>query len=168
MSKKVKKKNKKINKNKDIKNDKSLEVDQNPNENKSDKEIPISSEEYAANQKDAKKKLYMLYLIPLGIDIALAIAYILLRGILLLILFSIVAAVVVFGWDTTNRTCPKCKKWNSVSWVGYKKIKKATNIKKVSILGKSKTKEKFENIRRSTGKCTHCNHTFEKDSKSFF
>ena len=36
------------------------------------------------------------------------------------------------------------------------------------LVGKGKTKDKVEKIRRSTGKCTHCNHTFEKESKSFF
>lgn len=165
MSKKVKKKKVKI-KDKAVKENKNLDtVVKNKSENG---ELPISDEEYKANQKDSKKKLYMLYLIPMGIAIILAIVYILLRGILWLILFSIVAAVVVFGWDTCNRTCPKCKKWNSVTWVEYKKVQRTTNVKVKSFLGRGKTKDKVEKIRRSTGKCTHCNHKFEKESKSFF
>ncbi len=166
MSKKVKKKVKQKNKNKNVKEGK--ELDTVVKEKSSNGELPITDEEYQANQKDSKKKLYLLYIIPLVIAIALAIVYILLRGILWLILFSIVAAVVVFGWDTCNRTCPRCKKWNTISWVGYKKIEKTTNIKVKTLFGKGKTKDKVEKVRRSTGRCTHCNHTFEKDSKSLF
>ena len=166
MSKKVKKKVKQKNKNKNVKEGK--ELDTVVKEKSSNGELSITDEEYQANQKDSKKKLYLLYIIPLVIAIALAIVYILLRGILWLILFSVVAAVVVFGWDTCNRTCPRCKKWNTISWVGYKKIEKTTNIKVKTLFGKGKTKDKVEKIRRSTGKCTHCNHTFEKDSKSLF
>lgn len=166
MSKKVKKKVKQKNKNKNVKEGK--ELDTVVKEKSSNGELPITDEEYQANQKDSKKKLYLLYIIPLVIAIALAIVYILLRGILWLILFSVVAAVVVFGWDTCNRTCPRCKKWNTISWVGYKKIEKTTNIKVKTLFGKGKTKDKVEKVRRSTGRCTHCNHTFEKDSKSLF
>ena len=164
MSKKVKKKVK--NKNKAVKENKNL--DTVVKETSGNGELPITGEEYQANQKDSKKKLYMLYMIPLGIGIVLAIVYILLRGILWLILFSVVAAVVVFGWDTCNRTCPRCKKWNTVTWVGFKKVERTTNVKVKSFLGRGKTKDKVEKIRRSTGRCTHCNHTFEKDSKSLF
>ena len=166
MSKKVKKKVKQKNKNKNVKEKQSL--DTVVKEKTGNGEIPITDEEYKANQKDSKKKLYMIYLIPMGIAIVLAIVYILLRGILWLILFSLVAAVVVFGWDTCNRTCPKCKKWNSVTWVEFKKVQKTTNVKVRSLFGKGKTKDKVEKVRRSTGRCTHCNHTFEKESKSFF
>ena len=166
MSKKVKKKVKKKNKNNAVKDNQQL--DTIVKEKNANGELSISEEEIQANQKDSKKKLYLIYLIPLGIAIVLAIVYILLRGILWLILFSVVAAVVVFGWDTCNRTCPRCKKWNTVSWVGYKKIEKTTNIKVKTLFGKGKTKDKVEKVRRSTGRCTHCNHTFEKESKSFF
>jgi phage FluMu protein Com len=166
MSKKVKKKVKQKNKNKNVKEKQQL--DTVVKEKSENGELPITDEEYQANQKDSKKKLYLLYMIPLGIAIVLAIVYILLRGILWLILFSIVAAVVVFGWDTCNRTCPRCKKWNSVSWVEYKKVERTTNIKVKSFLGRGKTKDKVEKIRKSKGRCTHCNHTFEKESKSFF
>lgn len=165
MSKKVKKKKVKI-KDKAVKENKNLDtVVKNKSENG---ELPISDEEYKANQKDSKKKLYMLYLIPMGIAIILAIVYILLRGILWLILFSVVAAVVVFGWDTCNRTCPKCKKWNSVTWVEFKKVEKTTNVQVKTLFGKGKTKNKVVKVRRSTGKCTHCNHKFEKENKSLF
>ena len=166
MSKKVKKKVKNKNKNNAVKDNQQL--DTIVKEKNANGELSISEEEIQANQKDSKKKLYLIYLIPLGIAIVLAIVYILLRGILWLILFSVVAAVVVFGWDTCNRTCPRCKKWNTVSWVGYKKIEKTTNIKVKTLFGKGKTKDKVEKVRRSTGRCTHCNHTFEKESKSFF
>ena len=166
MSKKVKKKVKNKNKNNAVKDNQQL--DTIVKEKNANGELSISEEEIQANQKDSKKKLYLIYLIPLGIAIVLAIVYILLRGILWLILFSVVAAVVVFGWDTCNRTCPRCKKWNTVSWVGYKKIEKTTNIKVKTLFGKGKTKDKVEKVRRSTGRCTHCNHEFEKESKSFF
>lgn len=166
MSKKVKKKVKNKNKNNAVKDNQQL--DTIVKEKNANGELPISEEEIQANQKDSKKKLYLIYLIPLGIAIVLAIVYILLRGILWLILFSVVAAVVVFGWDTCNRTCPRCKKWNTVSWVGYKKIERTTNIKVKTLFGKGKTKDKVEKVRRSTGRCTHCNHEFEKESKSFF
>ena len=166
MSKKVKKKVKQKNKNKNVKEKQQL--DTVVEEKSGNGELPITDEEYKANQKDAKKKMYILYLIPLGIAVVLAITYILLRNIVWLILFSVVAAVVVFGWDTGNRTCPRCKKWNAVSWIGFKKIEKTTNIKVKSFFGRGKTKDKVEKFRRSTGKCTHCNYTFDKDSKSFF
>lgn len=166
MSKKVKKKVKNKNKNNAVKDNQQL--DTIVKEKNANGELSISEEEIQANQKDSKKKLYLIYLIPLGIAIVLAIVYILLRGILWLILFSVVAAVVVFGWDTCNRTCPRCKKWNTVSWVGYKKIERTTNIKVKTLFGKGKTKDKVEKVRRSTGRCTHCNHEFEKESKSFF
>jgi len=167
MSKKVKKKKVKIkNKDKAVKDNQQL--DTVVKEKSANGELPISEEEIQANQKDSKIKLYMLYMIPLGIAIVLAIVYILLRGMPWLIAFSIVAAVVVFGWDTCNRTCPRCKKWNTITWIGYKKVQRTTNIKVKTLFGKGKTKDKVERIRRSTGKCTHCNHIFEKESKSFF
>lgn len=108
------------------------------------------------NQKEANKKTLIMYLIPLIILIVLGISYIFTQLNILLIPFAILMFIVLIGWDGSTRTCPNCKKWNSIIWIkneNFSKTEKITKNKKVK-----KTKKKYT---INQGKCKNCDLIYE-------
>ena len=77
------------------------------------KEKKISEKEIKKNEKDTKKKTWLIFRIPLIIDIILALVYMFTSQNLLLIPIAILFTLVLYGWDSHSRICPYCKKWNA-------------------------------------------------------
>ena len=128
------------------------------------KERKISKNEIEKNEKISKRNKLYMYTIPLIIIILLAIIYIPTNNNYLLIPFAIVFLIFLFGWDSNQRTCSECKKWNSVIWTNNKVDIQTTTKQKKNLIGKTVTKNVRKKITISTGKCTNCGkeNTVEK------
>ena len=113
------------------------------------------------NEKDSKKKALILYIIPLAIIVVIGIIYIFTQFNILLILFGICMFVVLFGGDCSSRTCPKCKKWNSVSWIKAERRIKRFNVTKKNFFKKEISKEIKQKYLLAGGKCKNCDCEFE-------
>lgn len=116
----------------------------------------LKEAEIAENEKESKNKTLLMYLIPMAILVILGVIYIFTRKNWLLIPFAILMFLVLFGWDSSTRICPKCKKWNSVVWIKTERFSK--NEEK--IVGKKKKKSKIK-YTRSQGKCNNCGCIYE-------
>ena len=123
----------------------------------------ISKEEMENNLKVSKKRVILLYTIPLILIIIIALVYLITQINWLLIPFAVLMLVTLFGWDGGDRTCPNCKKWNAVSWGNAKADTRVKKIKKKDMFGREKEVEKKQIKRRFEGKCNNCNYEFEKD-----
>ena len=123
----------------------------------------ISKEEIESNLKIAKKRIILLYTIPLVLIVIVALAYLITQINWLLIPFAVLMLITLFGWDSGDRTCPNCKKWNAVSWGDSKSETKVKKVKKKDMLGREKVIEKKQIKRRFEGKCNNCGYEFEKE-----
>lgn len=130
------------------------------------KQRQVSKEEYEQNQKSSKTKMIVLYLIPVILLIIIAIIYIPTHFNYLLIPFAILMFIVMFGWDGSTRTCPKCRKWNSVIWIKVEHKKNYETKTKTNFFGKEKQKQVAIKIRHQEGKCHNCGHTFNIEKNS--
>ena len=128
------------------------------------KERKIGKEELEENEKDYKKKKLLIYTTPLISIIVIAIIYIFTNIHYLLIPFGILFLIFLYGWDSNQRTCPECKKWNSIIWTDTKVIVETAEKPKKGLLGKYKLNKR---ITRNVGKCTNCGKeiTIEKQRK---
>ena len=127
------------------------------------KEKNISQKEIDANTKESKTYMVCMYVVPAAILVCVAVAYLITSQHLLLIPFAILLLIALFGWDGSDRVCPKCKKFNGVKWISTKNL-----VRKTTITKKKKTVEKKKNFRRVHGKCIHCGYDFEKDKNRLF
>lgn len=125
----------------------------------------FKQKEIEENQKNTKKKMIIQYLIPLILLIIVAIIYIPTQKNILLIPFAILMLIVLFGHDASSRSCPHCKKWNSVIWEKTEKKTKNIPVTKKNILGKKKDTEVKRKYVVNTGKCRNCGYTFEKEQE---
>jgi len=123
----------------------------------------VNKKKIEENTKEAKKKAVWMYIVPLVAMIIIAIIYILTQMNLLLIPFGALMLLVLFGSDSSSRTCPNCKKWNSVIWQKTERINRKTSVTKKGILNKNKQKAVTEKITRLVGKCKDCNCEFETE-----
>ena len=124
------------------------------------KKRQVSEKEILKNEKEFKRNKILMYTIPIIALVILLILYILTINHYLLIPFGILFFIFLFGWDSKQRTCPKCKKWNSLIWIENKIILRTTKTKK-KILKKEYEKNKKEKISRSVGKCKNCGEETE-------
>ena len=125
------------------------------------KKREISEKEIKKNEKESKKYKLLMYTIPIIILIILVILYIITVNHFILIPFGIIFFLFLFGWDSQQRICPKCKKWNSLIWIENKIILRTTKTKK-KILKKEYEKNKKEKVSRSVGKCKNCGEEIKK------
>lgn len=123
----------------------------------------IAEREKKENEKISKRRTITIYLIPLILMIITAISYILTQMMIFLILFGILMFIVLWGWDSSSRICPKCKKWNNVEWTKNERKERDTKVKKRSLLNKNKMKTVKEKYVRLEGKCKNCNCVFEME-----
>ena len=131
------------------------------------KEREVSKDEIEENEKISKRNKMYMYTIPMIIIILLAIIYISTNNNYLLIPFGILFLIFLFGWDSNQRTCKKCKKWNSIIWIDSKVDLKIKPKQKKNLIGKTVTKNVRQKVTISTGKCTNCGkeNTVEKIRK---
>ena len=125
------------------------------------KEREVSKEEIEENEKESKKKTWLLYRIPLIIVVILAIIYILTSKHLLLIPIALIFVAVLYGWDCHGRICPNCKKWNSTVTLNAETVLRKNQVIKKNLFGKDKTKEKKDIVNKTKNKCLNCGHIQE-------
>lgn len=121
----------------------------------------ISKAKIEENEIESKKKAMILYIIPLIIIVIIAIIYIFTQVNILLFPFGIFMFVVLFGGDCSSRTCPVCKKWNSVSWIKTEKRIKKYTVTKKNFLKKEIVKEMKQKYLLLVGKCKNCDCEYE-------
>ena len=151
-----------------------------------EKEVP--AKDRVINKQESSKKTTLLYIIPLVICIIIALVYLFTGATLhwLLIILVVLGVLTMFGWDGSARTCPKCKKWNSVVWIKNERIKRTKTVttrvrkeekfKLLKLFSKKKrepqyedkTKIREERIKREHGKCTNCGHEFKNEKPILF
>ena len=125
------------------------------------KEREVSKEEIEKNEKETKKKTWLLYRLPIIVVIILALIYIPTSQHLLLIPIALVFVVVLYGWDCHSRICPYCKKWNSTVTLSDETVLRKKQITQKNLLGKDKTKEKKDIVNKRKNKCLNCGHIQE-------
>ena len=125
------------------------------------KEREVSKEELEENEKESKKKTWLLYRVPLILVIILAIIYILTSKHILLIPIALIFVVVLYGWDCHGRICPNCKKWNSTVTLNAETVLRRNQIVQKNLFGKDKTKEKKDIVNKTKNKCLNCGHIQE-------
>ena len=125
------------------------------------KEREVSKEEIEQNEKDTKKKTWVLYRLPIVITAILAIIYILTSQHLLLIPIALMFVLVLYGWDCHSRICPNCKKWNSTVTLNAETVLRKKQITQKNLLGKDKIKEKKDIVNKTKNKCLNCGHIQE-------
>ena len=125
------------------------------------KEREVSKEEIEQNEKETKKKTWVLYRLPIVITAILAIIYILTSQHLLLIPIALMFVLVLYGWDCHSRICPNCKKWNSTVTLNANTVLRKKQITQKNLFGKDKTKEKQNIVNKTKNKCLNCGHIQE-------
>ena len=140
----------------------------NKNKNKKEEEYRITEEEKVHNLKISRIRTTVQYILPLIINIIIAIKYIPTQNNWLLIPFSIVMMFILYGWDCATRTCPKCKKWNAVNWTKSENVVKVTTEETKTIFGKKKEKNKKEKVRKLEGRCSNCGNMCESQRNKIF
>lgn len=125
------------------------------------KEREVSKQEIEENEKESKKKTWLLYRIPLILVVILAIIYILTSKHLLLIPIALIFVAVLYGWDCHSRICPNCKKWNSTVTLNSETVLRKNQIVQKNLFEKDKTKEKKDIVNKTKNKCLNCGHIQE-------
>lgn len=125
------------------------------------KEREVSKEEIEQNEKETKKKTWVLYRLSIVITAILAIIYILTSQHLLLIPIALIFVLVLYGWDCHSRICPNCKKWNSTVTLNADTVLRKKQITQKNLFGKDKTKEKQNIVNKTKNKCLNCGHIQE-------
>ena len=125
------------------------------------KEREVSKEEIEQNEKETKKKTWVLYRLPIIITAILAIIYILTSQHLLLIPIALIFVLVLYGWDCHSRICPNCKKWNATVTLNAETVLRKNQVVKKNLFGKDKTKEKKDIVNKTKNKCLNCGHIQE-------
>lgn len=125
------------------------------------KEREVSKEEIEQNEKETKKKTWVLYRLSIIITAILAIIYILTSQHLLLIPIALIFVLVLYGWDCHSRICPNCKKWNATVTLNAETVLRKKQITQKNLFGKDKTKEKQNIVNKTKNKCLNCGHIQE-------
>ena len=117
------------------------------------------------NDKRAKRLFLLLYFLPLALLIIIAIIYIPSHNNLLLVPFAFLMFIVLFGHDGSIRTCPHCKKWNSVVFTENKNIIRTKKETIKNVVGKEKVKETKLRLKRFKGECQNCGFVVNTEKK---
>lgn len=128
------------------------------------KEREVTQKEIKENEKDTKKKEWLLYRIPIIIDSILALIYILTSNNILLIPISIIFVLVLYGIDCHQRICKKCKKWNSTVILKDEKVLQTKKVTKKNLIRKDKTKEEKNILNIKQTKCINCGYIHETET----
>ena len=127
------------------------------------KERNVSEEEIKQNEKQSKIKNYLLYKIPIIIEIILVLFYVPTANNILLIPISIIFVIILYGIDCHQRICSNCKKWNSTVTLKDDRFLRTTKVEKQNLLGKNKIKKKKNIVNKIQTKCLNCGHVTEKE-----
>lgn len=127
------------------------------------KKREVSKEEIEQNEKDTKIKTWLMYRLPIIIDIILSLIYIPTMWNILLIPLVISFIFTLYGWDSHQRICKKCKKWNGTVLISSDNSIRKKTITKQTLIGKDKIKEKNELVNKVKTKCLNCGYMDEKE-----
>ena len=119
------------------------------------------------NEKESKKKIILMYIIPLTVLVIVGFVYIFIHINILLIPFAFLMFIVLFGWDSATRVCPNCKVWNSVIWTKSENISEIEEIKTKKKKQKNTKKMKIK-YTINQGKCKECGCVFERKKQRLF
>lgn len=127
----------------------------------------ISDSKKKMNEKESKKKIILMYIIPLTALVIVGFVYIFIHINILLIPFAFLMFIVLFGWDSATRVCPNCKVWNSVIWTKSENISEIEEIKTKKKKQKNTKKMKIK-YTINQGKCKECGCVFERKKQRLF
>ena len=127
----------------------------------------ISDSKKKMNEKESKKKIILMYIIPLTALVIVGLVYIFIHINILLIPFAFLMFIVLFGWDSATRVCPNCKVWNSVIWTKSENISEIEEIKTKKKKQKNTKKMKIK-YTINQGKCKECGCVFERKKQRLF
>lgn len=127
----------------------------------------ISDSKKKMNEKESKKKIILMYIIPLTVLVIVGFVYIFIHINILLIPFAFLMFIVLFGWDSATRVCPNCKVWNSVIWTKSENISEIEEIKTKKKKQKNTKKMKIK-YTINQGKCKECGCVFERKKQRLF
>lgn len=130
------------------------------------KERKISEKEIKENEKESNKKSWLLFKVPVVIDIILAIIYILTNKHILLIPISVIFVIILYGWDSKSRICQHCKKWNSTVTMNVNTNVRKNEVVKKRLFRRDKTIDKKEIVTTTKLKCLNCGKIQEKEKIS--
>ncbi len=122
----------------------------------------LSKEEIKENEKETKIKMIIQYITPLSLAIIAGILYIALQNILVLCAFGAFMFLVLWGGDCSSRTCPSCKKWNSITWIKTERRIRETKYTKTILKYKLKKTKKYKYMKLG-GRCKNCGCEFESE-----
>ncbi len=125
----------------------------------------ISKNEIDNNFKDTKKKILLMYTVPLAFIVVCGIAYILTQKFWILFPFGIFFFIALFGWDGSGRTCSNCKKWNSCIIIKSDKKENIKVKKTKNFIGKEKEKKIKEKRIIAQHQCKNCGQIIEIDKE---
>lgn len=123
----------------------------------------VTQKEIEENEKETKLKTNLMYRLPIVIDIILALIYIPTAWNILLVPLVISFIITLYGWDSHQRICKKCKKWNGTVTVEQDSSLRKKTITKQNLIGKDKVKEKNEIVSKVKTKCLNCGYVDEKE-----
>lgn len=123
----------------------------------------VTQKEIEENKKETKLKTNLMYRLPIVIDIILALIYIPTAWNILLVPLVISFVITLYGWDSHQRICKKCKKWNGTVTVEQDSSLRKKTITKQNLIGKDKVKEKNEIVSKVKTKCLNCGYVDEKE-----
>lgn len=128
------------------------------------KEREVKELELKENEKDTNKKTWLLYRIPIILEIILIIIYVPTAINLLLIPIGLIFILILYGIDCHQRICPHCKKWNSTVTLNAEVVLRKTKTRKQNLIGKQKIKEKKSIVDKSKYKCINCGYEYDKEN----
>lgn len=127
------------------------------------KEREVSEKEIKENEKITNRNTWVLFRIPIIIDVILAIIYIPTANNILLIPIAIIFVLILYGIDCKQRICEHCKKWNGTVVLHTESVLRTSNEKKKNIFNKERIKEKKNIIDKTHSKCLNCGHESKKE-----
>lgn len=128
------------------------------------KEREINKEEIQKNEKETKIKKWILYRLPIILEIILVLMYIPTNNNLLLIPIAVLFALILYGIDCNQRVCTHCKKWNSTVVLNLESVIRTTKTKKKNLIGKDKVSSKKNIVDKTRIKCLNCGCEYNKET----
>ncbi len=122
----------------------------------------LGKDEIKENEKETKIKMIIRYITPLTLAIVAGIMYIVLQNMIVLFAFGIFMFLVLWGGDCSSRTCPSCKKWNSITWIKTERRIRETKYTKNILKFKINKTKKYKYLKLG-GKCKNCGCEFETE-----
>ena len=127
------------------------------------KERDVSEQEIKENEKITKRNTWLLFRIPIILDIILAVIYIPTSNNILLIPIAIIFVLILYGLDCHQRICEHCKKWNGTVVLNSESVIRTSKVTTKNLFNKDKIKQKKNIVNKTQSKCLNCGHESKKE-----